>query len=111
MLEYLPLEKFMSMSDEELRSLVGRQMSLKLVAGMLNDLTPEQMATFNECLAQGWAGEKERGVVFCPKFNPTLTLHCHIVLGNHKGLPLHNILICRGNPTRKPLKKSVTIWQ
>jgi hypothetical protein len=32
---------------------VGRRMSLKLVAGMLNDLTPEQMAIFNECLVRG----------------------------------------------------------
>lgn len=53
MLEYLPFEKFMSMTDEELRKLVGKQMSLELVAGMLNDLTPEQMATFNECLVRG----------------------------------------------------------
>ena len=52
MLEYLPFEKFMSMSDEELRSMVGRRMSLKLVAGMLNDLTSEQMAIFNECLVR-----------------------------------------------------------
>jgi hypothetical protein len=52
MLEYLSLEKFMNMSDEKLRSMVGRRMSLKLVAGMLNDLTPEQMAIFDECLVR-----------------------------------------------------------
>ena len=53
MLEYLSLERFITMTDYELRKLVGKQMSLELVAGMLNDLTPEQMATFNECLVRG----------------------------------------------------------
>ena len=52
MLEYLSLERFITMTDDELRGIVGRRMSLKLVAGMLNDLTPEQMATFNECLVR-----------------------------------------------------------
>jgi len=51
MLEYLSLEQFITMTDEELRGMVGQRMSLELVAGMLNDLTPEQMATFNRHLS------------------------------------------------------------
>jgi len=49
-MEHLSFEQFIAMTDDELRGLVGRRMSLKLVAGMLNDFTPEQMTTFNECL-------------------------------------------------------------
>ncbi len=49
-MEHLSFEDFMSWTDEELRELIGKQMALELVAGMLNDFTPEQMATFNECL-------------------------------------------------------------
>ncbi len=51
-MERLPFERFMTMTDDELRRLVGRRMSLKLVAGLLNDFTPTQMATFNECLVR-----------------------------------------------------------
>ncbi|OQY57009.1 MAG: hypothetical protein B6247_01610 [Candidatus Parabeggiatoa sp. nov. 2] len=39
------------------------------------------------------------------------TPQCHIVPllgeGNHKGLPLHYITVCRGNPTCKALKAQV----
>ncbi|MDM8558076.1 hypothetical protein [Candidatus Parabeggiatoa sp. HSG14] len=50
LMEYMSFEQFMDFSDKELKELVGKQMALELVAGMLNDFTPEQMATFDECL-------------------------------------------------------------
>jgi hypothetical protein len=52
LMEYLPFEQFMTWTDDELEELVGKQMALELVAGMLNDFTPAQMATFNECLVR-----------------------------------------------------------
>lgn len=51
-MEHLSFEQFIAMTDEELRGLVGRRMSLELVAGMLNDFTPEQVNIFNECLVR-----------------------------------------------------------
>jgi len=50
LMEYMSFEQFMDFTDKELKELVGKQMALELVAGMLNDFTPEQMATFDECL-------------------------------------------------------------
>ena len=52
MMKHLSFEQFIAITDDELRKLVGRRMSLNLVAGMLNDFTPEQMTTFNECLVR-----------------------------------------------------------
>jgi len=42
----------MAMTYDELKDIVSKQMSLELVAGMLNDFTPEQMATFDDCLVR-----------------------------------------------------------
>jgi len=52
MMEYLSLEQFITISDEELRKLVGKRMATELVTGLLNDFTPEQMKIFNECLVR-----------------------------------------------------------
>jgi len=52
LMEYLSFEQFMAFTDGELKELVGKQMAIELVAGMLNDFTPEQMATFDECLVR-----------------------------------------------------------
>ncbi len=52
LMEYMSFEQFMAFTDDELKELVGKQMALELVAGMLNDFTPEQMATFDECLVR-----------------------------------------------------------
>jgi len=52
LMEYMSFEQFMGFTDDELKELVGKQMALELVAGMLNDFTPEQMATFDECLVR-----------------------------------------------------------
>jgi hypothetical protein len=48
LMEHLSFEQFMAMTDDELKDIVSKQMSLELVAGMLNDFTPEQMATFDD---------------------------------------------------------------
>jgi hypothetical protein len=50
--ERLSLEKLITMSDTDLQGMVGRLMSLELVAGMLADFTPEQMRIFDECLVR-----------------------------------------------------------
>jgi len=50
MTEHISLERILAMPDDELGGYVGRLMSLDLVAGMLNDFTPEQMKIFDECL-------------------------------------------------------------
>jgi hypothetical protein len=42
----------MTIRDADLQGMVGRLMSLELVAGMLADLTPEQMRIFEECLVR-----------------------------------------------------------
>jgi len=52
LMEYLSFEQFMAMTDDELKELIGKQMALELVAGMLDDFTPEQMTTFDECLVR-----------------------------------------------------------
>ncbi|KHD04874.1 hypothetical protein PN36_27860 [Candidatus Thiomargarita nelsonii] len=52
MMEYLSFEPFITMTDEELRKLVGKRMATELVTGMLNDFSPEQMKIFNECLVR-----------------------------------------------------------
>jgi len=52
MMEYLSFEQFITMTDEELRKLVGKRMATELVTGLLNDFTPEQMKIFNECLVR-----------------------------------------------------------
>ncbi len=49
-MEHIPLERFITMQDDKLNGHVGRLMALHLVAGMLNDFTPEQMKIFDECL-------------------------------------------------------------
>lgn len=50
MTEHISLERILTMPDDKLGGHVGRLMSLYLVAGMLNDFTPEQMKIFDECL-------------------------------------------------------------
>ena len=52
LMEYMSFEQFIGFTDDELEELVGKQMALELVAGMLNDFTPEQMAIFDECLVR-----------------------------------------------------------
>jgi len=52
LLERLSLERLMTIRDADLQGMVGRLMSLELVAGMLADLTPEQMRIFEECLVR-----------------------------------------------------------
>lgn len=49
-MQYLPFEQFLALPDHDLKQRVGGLMSLELVAGILNDLTPEQLKTFDECL-------------------------------------------------------------
>ncbi len=46
----IPLEQFITIADDDLKGRIGRLMSLQLVAGMLNDFTPEQMKMFDECM-------------------------------------------------------------
>jgi hypothetical protein len=46
----IPLEQFIIIADDDLKGRIGRLMSLQLVAGMLNDFTPEQMKIFDECM-------------------------------------------------------------
>ena len=52
LMDILTPEKLMTWTDEELRKLVGRRMSLELIAGMLDDFTPDQMRIFDECLVR-----------------------------------------------------------
>jgi len=52
LVERLSLERLMTISNEDLKGMVGRLMSLELVAGMLADFTPEQMRIFDECLVR-----------------------------------------------------------
>jgi hypothetical protein len=52
LLERLSLERLMTIRDADLQGMVGRLMSLELVAGMLADLSPEQMRIFEECLVR-----------------------------------------------------------
>jgi hypothetical protein len=47
----LPSEEFENMSDENLRRCLKKLMSLRMAAGMLNDLSPEQIRTFDEAVA------------------------------------------------------------
>lgn len=49
-MEQLPLHQFLIISDEDLKKRVGGLMSLELVAGILTDLTIEQLKAFDECL-------------------------------------------------------------
>ncbi|WP_016951430.1 hypothetical protein [Anabaena sp. PCC 7108] len=42
-----------SISEEELTKRIKRILSLHLVSGMLNDLTPEQMKIFDESVKRG----------------------------------------------------------
>jgi hypothetical protein len=46
----IPFEQFITLADDDLNGRIGRLMSLQLVAGMLNDFTPEQMKTFDDCM-------------------------------------------------------------
>jgi hypothetical protein len=45
-----PIHQFLIISDEDLKKRVGGLMSLELVAGILTDLTIEQLKAFDECL-------------------------------------------------------------
>jgi hypothetical protein len=49
-MQHLPFEQFLAVPDHDLKQRIGGLMSLELVAGMLNDLTSEQLKTFDECL-------------------------------------------------------------
>ncbi|NJO15509.1 MAG: hypothetical protein HC877_07105 [Thioploca sp.] len=49
-MEQLPLNQFLIISDDDLTKRVGGLMSLELVAGILTDLTIEQLKAFDECL-------------------------------------------------------------
>lgn len=44
---------FYSVSEEELTQRIKRVLSLHLVSGMLNDLTPEEMKLFDEAVKRG----------------------------------------------------------
>lgn len=46
----LPIEEFYNMSDEELKKYCSIIMVTEAVAGTLNELTPEQMAIFDEVI-------------------------------------------------------------
>ena len=48
--ENLPFEKFNTMSDQELKKHCSLIMVTEAVAGTLNELTPEQMAIFDEVI-------------------------------------------------------------
>jgi hypothetical protein len=48
--ENLPFEEFNTMSDEELKRHCSMIMVTEAVAGTLNELTPEQMAIFDEVI-------------------------------------------------------------
>lgn len=46
----LPIEEFNSMEDQELKKHCSGIMVLEAVAGTLNELTPEQLAIFDEMI-------------------------------------------------------------
>jgi len=46
----LPIDEFNSMEDQELKKHCSGIMVLKAVAGTLNELTPEQIAIFDEMI-------------------------------------------------------------
>jgi len=48
--ENLPFEEFNTMSDQELKKHCSLIMVTEAVAGTLNELTPEQMAIFDEVI-------------------------------------------------------------
>ncbi len=48
--ENLSFEEFIAISDESLKKRCSGIMSTELIAGMLNDLTPEEMAIFDEAI-------------------------------------------------------------
>jgi hypothetical protein len=50
---HLSPEQLMTIPDEQLRGRIGRLMTLKVMFGMLNDFTPEQMKIFDESLVRG----------------------------------------------------------
>jgi hypothetical protein len=52
LVERLSLERLMTIRDDDLHGMIGRLMSLELVAGMLADFTPEQMRVFDDCLVR-----------------------------------------------------------
>lgn len=47
-MDYLSLEKLLTIPEEDLRGRIGRAMVDELAFGMLNDLTPEQLKVFDE---------------------------------------------------------------
>ena len=51
-MEYIPLEKFMAIPDEDLTKRLSGLMTLELISGMLADLSPEQMKIFDEAIAR-----------------------------------------------------------
>ncbi|MGK7938629.1 MAG: hypothetical protein AB4062_00425 [Crocosphaera sp.] len=48
--ENLSFEEFIGISDESLKKRCSGIMSTELIAGMLNDLTPEEMEIFDEAI-------------------------------------------------------------
>ncbi|RKZ76765.1 MAG: hypothetical protein DRR19_28435 [Candidatus Parabeggiatoa sp. nov. 1] len=50
---HLSPEQLMPIPDEQLRGRIGRLMTLKVMFGMLNDFTHEQMNIFDESLVRG----------------------------------------------------------
>ena len=48
--DWLP-EQIMAMSDHELKHEIDQFMAFDLACGMLNDLSPEQMKTFDDAVA------------------------------------------------------------
>ena len=48
--ENLPFEQFNVMSDQELKNHCSSIMSTELLAGILDDLTPEEMTIFDEAI-------------------------------------------------------------
>ena len=52
LMDFVPIEQFITIADDDLKGRIGRLMSLQLVAGLLNDFTPEQMKIFDECMVR-----------------------------------------------------------
>ncbi len=52
LMDFVPVEQFITIADDDLKGRIGRLMSLQLVAGLLNDFTPEQMRIFDECMVR-----------------------------------------------------------
>ncbi len=48
----VPLAKLDAIEDGDLKGRVDRLMALKLVSGMLNDLSPEEMKMFDDAVAR-----------------------------------------------------------